>query len=98
MYFSVALLSPKHITDSIKTTFKKRPGNKHIYQQCMMVAMLANYMANGAFENCQFMYTKRMFQWTMEEYSFYNTINVRRKTNWKISYIFEDFSSLDSSY
>ena len=61
------LLSPRHVTDSLKATFRKRPGKKHIYQQCMMVAMLLSMMAGSGEMYCQFMYTKRMFQWEMDQ-------------------------------
>ena len=54
--------------DSLKATFKKRPGKKHIYQQSMMLAMLLSMMAGGEMY-CQFMYTKRMFQWKMDKES-----------------------------
>ena len=69
LLLSPDLLSPRHITDSLKATFRKRPGKKHIYQQCMMVAMLLSMMAGSGEMYCQFMYTKRMFQWEMDQES-----------------------------
>ena len=62
------MISPRHVIDSLKATFKKRPGKKHIYQQSMMLAMLLSMMAGGEMY-CQFMYTKRMFQWKMDKES-----------------------------
>ena len=76
------LFSPKHVVDSLKATFKKRPGNKHLYQQAMMAVMLSYMMAGMGELYCQFMYTKRLFQWKMDTYSYYNMIqvNVKPKT------------------
>ena len=70
------LLSPKNVTDSLKATFKKRPGKKHVYQQCMMLVMLMTMMGSMGESYCEFMYTKRLFQWKMERYSYFSMIRV----------------------
>ena len=67
-------MSPKHVLDSFKTTFKKRPAKKNIYLQCMLMVMLTYMMAYMAEKYCQFMYTKRLFQWEMDTYSYYDMI------------------------
>ena len=78
--FSISeLFSPKHVVDSLKATFKKRPGNKHLYHQAMMAVMLSYMMAGMGELYCQFMYTKRLFQWKMDTYSYYNMIQVNLK-------------------
>ena len=68
------LASPKHVIDSFRTTFKKRPGKKNIYLQCMLLVMLTYVMGVMAEKYCQFMYTKRMFQWGVDTYSYYDMI------------------------
>ena len=60
--------------NSFKTTFKKRQGKKNIYLQCMLMVMLTYMMAYMAEKYCQFMYTKRLFQWEMDTYSYYDMI------------------------
>ena len=68
------MVSPRNVIDSFKTTFKKRPGKKNIYLQCMLLVMLSYMMSRMAEIFCQFMYTKRMFQWEMDTYSYYDMI------------------------
>ena len=76
------LISPSHVIQSFKATFKRRPGKKHIYQQLMILAMLVTMSASMSETYCQFMYVKRMFQWEMDDYSYYSTVNVMsRKSN-----------------
>ena len=70
------LLSPKNVTDSLKATFKKRLAKKHVYQQCMMLVMLVGMMGSMGESYCEFMYTKRLFQWKMERYSYFSMIRV----------------------
>ena len=73
------LISPSHVIQSFKATFKKRPRKKHIYQQLMILAMLVTMSASMSETYCQFMYVKRMFQWEMDDYSYYSTVNVMSK-------------------
>ena len=40
----LVLLSPRHVTDSFKTTFRKRDLNKRFYLQSMMIVMLTHVM------------------------------------------------------
>jgi len=68
------LVSYRNVTDSFKATFKKRPGNKHLVQQAMMLVMLLYMMAGTGEMYIQFMYTKRMFQWQMDRYSYFGMI------------------------
>ena len=44
LYYLLVLISPKHVTDSIKTTFKKRELNKRFYLLTMMIVMLTHMM------------------------------------------------------
>ena len=74
MHFLAELISLRHVINSFKTTFKKRPGKKNIYLQCMLLVMLTYMMGYMAEKYCQFMYTKRMFQWEMDTYSYYDMI------------------------
>ena len=67
-------MSPTHVMNSFKTTFKKRPDKKNIYLQCMLMVMLTHMTAYMAEKYCQFMYTKRLFQWEMDTYSYYDMI------------------------
>ena len=62
--------------NSLKTTFKKRDDHKRFYLHVMFFTMLFHVMASEAETQCQFMYTKRMFQWKMDRYSYYNMIQV----------------------
>ena len=68
------LVSPKHVLDSVKTTFRKRPDKKRPYLLAMMFTMLMHMMPMFAEIYCQFMYTKRIFQWEVDDYSYYSTI------------------------
>ena len=82
------------MVDSLKATFKRRPGNKHIYTICMILLMLSMLiiaaliffssiymilfsvmdMAMFCDYYCEYMYTKRMFQWEVDDYSYYSMI------------------------
>ena len=73
----VDLISPKNVTDSLQATFQMRPDRKHVYQQCMMMVMLVSMMAGMGEGYCEFMYTKRLFQWKVETYSYFNLIKAR---------------------
>ena len=73
----VDLISPKNVTDSLQATFQRRPDRKHVYQQCMMMVMLVSMMAGMGEGYCEFMYTKRLFQWKVETYSYFNLIKAR---------------------
>ena len=75
-FFILELVSYRNVTDSFKATFKKRPGNKHLVQQAMMLVMLLYMMAGTGEMYIQFMYTKRMFQWQMDRYSYFGMIEV----------------------
>ena len=70
----VQLLSPRHIIDIFKASFRPRPGKKHVYILMMMLVMVAFMMPEDAETMVQFMYTKRMFQWEYDTFSYYNTI------------------------
>ena len=66
------LLSPQHVIDSAKTTFRKRPDNKRSYLLSMMFVMLMHMLPMFGEMYCQFMYTKRTFQWKVDTYSYYS--------------------------
>ena len=70
------LISPSHIISSFKATFKKRPDKKHIYLLCMIAVMLVAWIGEMSETYCLFMYVKRRFQWEMDDYSYYSTVNV----------------------
>ena len=70
------LVSLKHVTNSLKMTFKKRENKKRFYLQAMMVTMLCHVMMGEAETQCQFMYTKRMFGWEVDDYSIYSMVAV----------------------
>ena len=78
-FILIDLVSPKNITDSLKATFKRRPGRLHVYQQSMMLVMLVSMMAGRGEGYCEFMYTKRLFQWKMETYSYFSMIKVQSR-------------------
>ena len=68
------LLSPWHIINLFKTSFRWRPGWKHVYILLMMLIMVAFMMPEDAETMVQFMYTKRHFQWEYDTFSYYNTL------------------------
>ena len=64
----------RHVTDSIRTTLRARPGHKRTYLLLMMLIMLLKitpYIAEVAF---QFLYTKRFFHWDVSDYSWYSSL------------------------
>jgi len=63
------LLSPRHVTDSFKTTYKKRDDHKRYILVSMMLTMLSTIMQRDAEAQCQYMYTKRAFGWEVKDYS-----------------------------
>ena len=70
----VELLSPRHVIDIFKASFRPRPGKKRVYILMMMLVMMAFMMPEDAETMVQFMYTKRMFHWEYDTFSYYNTI------------------------
>jgi len=68
------LVSPKHVTDSVKTTFQRRPDKKRSYLISMLFVMLMHLMPMFGEMYCQFMYTKRTFQWKVDTYSYYSMV------------------------
>ena len=68
------MISPKHVTDPLRATFKTRPNKKHIYLISMIVVILTLCVAVDGEMYCQFMYTKRMFQWQMDRYSYFTMV------------------------
>ena len=68
------LLSPWHIINLLKTSFRWRPDWKHVYILLMMLVMVALMMPEDAETMVQLMYTKRHFQWEYSTFSYYNTI------------------------
>ena len=69
------MLSPKHVTDCVKTLLKKREERKRFYLVSMLVMMLTHMMAGQAEQYCQFLFTKRQFQWELDTYSYYTTMD-----------------------
>ena len=55
-------------------TFKPRSGRRNLYLLAMMVVMIILCMATNSENYCQFMYTKRMFQWKMDRYSYFTMV------------------------
>ena len=82
-------MSPKNVTDSLQATFQRRPDRKHVYQQCMMMVMLVSMMAGMGEGYCEFMYTKRLFQWKVETYSYFNLIKARNSIIASLIWIFQ---------
>jgi len=68
------LVSPKHVIDSVKITFQKRPEKKRSYLLSMMFVMLMHMLPSFAEGYCQFMFTKRMYQWKVDTYSYFNMV------------------------
>ena len=69
----VDMIHPRHVIESLKVTFKSRPGHRRTYLIVMMFTMLMNMMpfiGEGAF---QFPYVKRLFSWGVADYSWYLT-------------------------
>ena len=77
----VDLISPRHIVESFKAVFKKRKNNKRFYLISMMVMMLTHLVTLYAELYCQFMYTKRMFEWEVKDYSYFTMVQVVRFSN-----------------
>ena len=72
------LFSPKHVTDSFKTTFKKRDSHKRFILWSMMFTMLSTIMQRDAESQCQYMYTKRTFGWEVKDYSNFIMVHVSK--------------------
>ena len=71
------LITPRHVLDSLKATFKKRPQNKHLYQLSTMFVLIMYMMGGQGEKYCQFVYVKRVFHWKMDTFSFYGVIEVK---------------------
>ena len=69
-------MSPRHIVESFKVVFKKREHNKRFYLISMMAMMLTHLVTIYAELYCQFMYTKRMFEWEVKDYSYFTMVQV----------------------
>ena len=61
--------------DCLKTIFRKREDKKRLYLLSMMVLIVTHMMATQAEQYCQFLFTKRQFQWEMDTYSYYTTMD-----------------------
>ena len=81
VFFTLDLISPRHIVDSFKAVFKKRKNNKRFYLISMMIMMLTHLVTIYAELYCQFMYTKRMFEWEVKDYSYFTMVQVVRFSN-----------------
>ena len=62
------------MTESLRVTFRKREGRKHLYLLANLGVMLLLCMGCDGVMYCQFMFTKRMFQWQVDTYSYFNMI------------------------
>ena len=69
------LVSPKNFTDSLKATFRKRPGHKHIYILMMILIIFIMDQASQGDWNIEMMYVKRIFHWGVDEFSYYDTFS-----------------------
>ena len=63
------------MTDCLKTMLRKREDNKRFYLLSMMVLIVTHMMATQAEQYCQFLFTKRTFQWELDTYSYYTTLD-----------------------
>ena len=63
-----------NLINSIKTTFKRRPGKKRIYILCMILLMFINDLPMDGEKSAEFMYVKRAFQWEVDDTSYYETL------------------------
>ena len=68
------LITPMNLINSIKTTFKRRPGKKRIYVLCMILLMFINDLPIDGEKDAEFMYVKRAFQWEVDDTSYYETL------------------------
>ena len=68
------LISPMNLINSIKTTFKMRPGKKNLYILCMILLMFINDLPVDGEKSAEFMYVKRAFQWEVDDTSYYETL------------------------
>ena len=75
------LVSPRHVIESVNTTFQKRPEKKRFVLVGTMVIMLTHMMAAFGETYCQFMFTKRMFQWKVDTYSYYQMLETVIQTS-----------------
>ena len=64
------------MTDSFKTTYKKRDDHKRYILVSMMLTMLSTIMQRDAEAQCQYMYTKRAFGWEVKDYSNFIMVHV----------------------
>ena len=62
-----------NLVDSIKTTFKKRPEKRSFYIYLLVVLAFITDLPFGA-NAVEFMYTKRRFQWEVDDISYYSTL------------------------
>ena len=61
--------------DCLKTIFRKREDKKRLYLLSMMVLIVTHMMATQAEQYCQFLFTKRQFQWELDTFSYYTTLD-----------------------
>lgn len=67
------LLSPMNLVESLRATFKKRPGGRSFYIICLVLLAFLTDLPIGV-NSVEFMYVKRRFQWEVDKISFYSTI------------------------
>ena len=63
-----------NLVNSLKATFKKRPGKKNIYILCMILLTIFKNMPIDGEKTAEFMYVKRAFQWEVDDLSYYETL------------------------
>ena len=62
-----------NLVESLKATFKKRPGGRSFYIICLVVLAFLTDLPIGV-NSVEFMYVKRRFQWEVDKISFYSTV------------------------
>ena len=67
------LVSPKNFIDSLKATFRRRPGHKNLYILSMILIIFIMDMASQGDWIIEMMYLKKIFQWGVVEFSYYDT-------------------------
>ena len=62
-----------NLVESLKATFKKRPGRKRFCILVLVALALITDLPIGI-NSVEFMYTKRRFQWEVDTISYYSTV------------------------
>uniref|UniRef100_A0A2S2QYI7 Solute carrier family 46 member 3 n=1 Tax=Sipha flava TaxID=143950 RepID=A0A2S2QYI7_9HEMI len=63
----------KQVTESLKTTFKKRPNTQRLKIIVLLIILMANAGTNNGYRTVSYLYTRVQFNWTEVKYSIFST-------------------------